>query len=477
VPQLSRSEQLVFGLGGSVYAAKEAAYAIFVLLFYTQVLGLSGSLTGLVMALAVVWDAVTDPLIGGWSDRLHSRWGRRHPFMVAGALPLGFGFLGLFAPPDSVVENSTNLALWLLFWSLWIRTSITLFSIPHLAMVAELTTDYHQRSELMSIRLAFMFLTTVLLPALAFAILFPEVDGQDGRFLRDNYPAYGWWSAIVVWVAAAIVIWGTRRHIPNIRISAERMPSGPGLAGMVRDFLRTLGNRNFRNILFYDLAASASYGTLITLNILAATYYWELSSMEISILLAGPSLLAVPLAVWSVKPLGRMMAKHTLLQICIGLMILDAAWILPLRMWDLIPANGHPLVFALLLLQMLIWMYLFMLRVVSAFSIIADVTDEHELDHGLRQEGTFYSAMAFTTKLAAAVGPLFGGLALDVIGLQEGMSPGQIPAGTLDGLAIAMTVGVVPLLGLAWYFTFRISMSEEHLANIQSQLSERAANR
>ena len=126
---------------------------------------------------------------------------------------------------------------------------------------------------------------------------------------------------------------------------------------------------------------------------------------------------------------------------------------------------------------MLIWMYLFMLRVVSAFSIIADVTDEHELDHGLRQEGTFYSAMAFTTKLAAAVGPLFGGLALDVIGLQEGMSPGQIPAGTLDGLAIAMTVGVVPLLGLAWYFTFRISMSEEHLANIQSQLSERAANR
>jgi GPH family glycoside/pentoside/hexuronide:cation symporter len=474
---LSRRERLVFGLGGSVYAVKEAAYAIFVLLFYTQVLGLNGSMTGLVMALAILWDAVTDPMVGSWSDRLQSRWGRRHPFMVAGAFPLGIGFVALFAPPQSVIEDTNLLAGWLLFWSLWIRTAVTLFAIPHLAMVAELTNDYHERSDLLGSRLGFLFLTTVCLPAFGLAFLFPEQNGVDGRFVISNYPAYGWLSAVVAWVTAVIVIVGTRHHIPNIRVSADRVPTSLGLAGMARDFLSLLRNRNFRNILIYDIVASASYGAMITLNILTGTYYWELSTTQMSILLAGPSLIAVPLAIASIKPLGRMMSKHTQLQWALGLMLLNSGWVFPLRMWDIIPANGHPLVFGLLLLHMMIFMYLFMIRVVSAFSIIADVTDEHELEHGVRQEASFFSAMAFTSKFAAAAGPLFGGVALDLIGLQEGVAPGAVPPATLDGLAIAMTVGTVPLLGLACSFSMRIYMSEQKLRDIHIGLAAKKRER
>ncbi|HBO12228.1 MAG TPA: sugar transporter, partial [Halieaceae bacterium] len=84
-----------YGAGGAVYAVKEAAYTMFVLLFYTQVLGLNGSLTGAVIAISLVWDALSDPLTGVLSDRLRSRHGRRHPFMVASILPIGLGFLGL----------------------------------------------------------------------------------------------------------------------------------------------------------------------------------------------------------------------------------------------------------------------------------------------------------------------------------------------------------------------------------------------
>ena len=68
-----------YGAGGAVYAVKEAAYTMFVLLFYTQVLGLNGSLTGAVIAISLVWDALSDPLTGVLSDRLRSRHGRRHP--------------------------------------------------------------------------------------------------------------------------------------------------------------------------------------------------------------------------------------------------------------------------------------------------------------------------------------------------------------------------------------------------------------
>ena len=100
---------------GSInFAIKDAAFAMFVLLFYKQVLGLSGSLTGLAIFISVLWDAVSDPLVGAWSDRLHTRWGRRHPMLLAGALPLGLSFVMLFHPPDFVLGTQWPLFGWLL---------------------------------------------------------------------------------------------------------------------------------------------------------------------------------------------------------------------------------------------------------------------------------------------------------------------------------------------------------------------------
>lgn len=465
---LSLKSRLYFGMGGSVYAVKEAAYIIFVLLFYNQVLGLSGSATGFVLFLSVVWDAISDPLVGTWSDRFNSRWGRRHPFMVAGAIPLGIGFLGLFMPPQAVIDNSTLLAAWLLFWSLWIRTAITLFALPHLALTTELSKDYHERSQLLGTRMGFLFLTTVGLPAFALFFIFGEADGQDGRFMADNYATYGFLSCVLVWTLAALTIRGTRDAASDTQNTS---PPGAGLPALLTDFIKVLHNRNIRQILYYDLAASTSYGIMMTLAAFTSLYYWEISAIQTSILLAGPALLAVPLALLSIKPLGQRYPKHKILNIVIALMLLDAAWMYPLRMWDLIPANGHWSIFAMLLLQMFIWLYLFLLRVVAAMSLVADFTDEHELEHGTRQEAGLYSALSFTSKLASATGPLFGGIMLDVVGLQEGTLPSDASAGTLDGLALGTSFGIIVPLVIAWYFTYKISMTEQRLQEIQAQLA------
>jgi GPH family glycoside/pentoside/hexuronide:cation symporter len=463
-------KRIFFGLGGSVFAVKEAAYVVFVLVFYNQVLGLSGSVTGFVLFLSVLWDAISDPLVGTWSDRVNSRWGRRHPFMVAGAIPLGIGLVGLFAPPQAVVDNPMLLAAWLLFWSLWIRTAVTLFALPHLALTTELTNGYHERSQLLGMRMGFLFLTTVGLPAFGLFFIFGETDGEDGRFLADNYVTYGWLSCWLVWLFSALAILGTRKTgtAGNMAVASEA-----GDQGLLSDFLRVLHNRNIRQLLYYDLAASVSYGIGITLISFSSLYYWEISAAQTSILLAGPALLAVPLALLSIKPLSKRFPKHRLLGGIVALMLLDAAWMYALRMNGLIPANGHWTIFAMLLIQMFIWLYLFLLRVVTSMSIVADLTDEHELNHGTRQEAGLYSAMSFTTKLASAAGPLFGGVVLDVIGLQESTLPGTAGEGTLDGLAVATTFGVIVPLLLAWYFTFNNSMTEEQLHIIQAELAAR----
>jgi Na+/melibiose symporter-like transporter len=133
------------------------------------------------------------------------------------------------------------------------------------------------------------------------------------------------------------------------------------------------------------------------------------------------------------------------------------------------------LVLGLLLLQNALFIYLFVLRNVAGYSITADITDEHESTSGKRQEGGFYSALAFTTKLASAAGPLYAGVALDIIGLSEGMMPGTINQTILDALVWVMAIGVIPLMLIAWYFTFRVSMSEEQLTEIQASIRARNA--
>lgn len=462
-------------MGGAVYAVKEAAYIMFVLLFYTQVLGLSGSITGIALFISILWDGVSDPIVGTWSDRFRSRWGRRHPFMILGAFPLGLGFIALFSPPEFVVASSTLLGIWLLVCSLWIRTMLTLFAIPHLALVAEMTQNYHERSRLLGMRTGFMFLMALLLPAFSLYFLFTETGGEDGRFIVENYTIYGWISAGLVWGLSIFTIRGTWKYIGNTQVAIEKMPTSKGLRGMWQDFMTTFQSVNFRNLLYYDVAASASYGIAVALNIIIWTYYWGIDAEETGLILGLSVVMAVPLALLTLKPISHRLPKHRIVSLAVICMLIDVSWMYPLRLLDLLPANGHPVIFWSLTLQNMLFMYFFILRITSAYSITADLTDEHEVRSGKRQEGGFNSVFAFTSKLGNATGPLFGGFALDMIGLKEGMAPGEVDQTVLDGLLWAIGIGVVPLMLVALYYTTRFSMTEQQLLDIQNELALRRA--
>ncbi len=91
--RLSPGIKLAYASGTITFAVKDVAFVNFVLFYYYQVLGVSGSLTGLALLFATISDAITDPLMGSFSDQFRSRWGRRHPFMVMGFLPWDALFL------------------------------------------------------------------------------------------------------------------------------------------------------------------------------------------------------------------------------------------------------------------------------------------------------------------------------------------------------------------------------------------------
>ena len=117
-------------------------------------MGLSGTLVGAAVLIALIVDAITDPIMGGISDEWRSKlWGRRHLFMLLSAIPTGLGLWFIFSPPLSL--SNTNLFIWMLGFTILVRLGLTLFYVPYLALNAELTESYDERTQISSLRTIF----------------------------------------------------------------------------------------------------------------------------------------------------------------------------------------------------------------------------------------------------------------------------------------------------------------------------------
>ncbi len=139
--------RVAFGVGATSETLCLYSLSLLGMFYYNQVLGLDVLLAGLVPTIAMFADAISDPLVGSMSDRWCSkRWGRRHPFMFAAPIPVATCFWCVFNPPGSL--DGGSLFAWFLTWSILLRTFMTVFLVPHLAMGAELAKEYTERTKI-----------------------------------------------------------------------------------------------------------------------------------------------------------------------------------------------------------------------------------------------------------------------------------------------------------------------------------------
>ena len=184
--------KVAYGFGSVAYGVKNGGFDYFLLLFYSQVAGLDARLVGIAITTALIVDAVSDPIVGYWSDNLRSRWGRRHPFMYAAALPVALSYFLVWNPPAD--GSQTTLFLYLLTLAVVIRTLITAYETPCSALAPELTFDYVERSSLLSYRSYFGWTGGNAMTVLMFFFLFPAMATEaipDGRFNRESYALMG----------------------------------------------------------------------------------------------------------------------------------------------------------------------------------------------------------------------------------------------------------------------------------------------
>ena len=414
---------------GALEEAMIGAASIATMLFYNQVLGVSPGLCGTVFLIASIIDAISDPLVGTWSDRFRSRWGRRHPFMLFSIAPLTLGFYLMYAPPDGLSE--LQYFWWFLGTMTILRLGKTFYAIPHDALGAELTDDYHERTSVFGYNSVIGMSSGILLTVLVLVVIFPTAEGYENGLLNPTrYPILA--SAGAVWICLTLLVcvYGTRDQIPKLhRTNRERLPPGT----YWRDLRSLLTSRSYISICAAWLVMATSGGVLVVVSTYTYIFAYELSTEQITLqrfaILPG-ALIALPLATWFTKRLDKKMTVVYTSMVCATLVGLPHV----LRMLGWFPENDStwllPALFGLLFLGFLA------LPVVPIVidSQLVDVADEHEFRTGRRSEGVVFSIRTFAIKATVGIGSLIGGFGLELIDFPDNATQETMTPETLNGL-------------------------------------------
>lgn len=445
--KLPVSIKTYFGVGQVAEGVKNTGFTTFLLFYYNSVLGLPGTYAGIALLIALVFDAVTDPVVGSLSDTFRHRWGRRHPFMVVSAIPLAVTFGLIFSPPAGLGE--LGLFLWLTVFAVLVRASMTLYHVPHMALGAELSADYTERTVVVAYRSAFGALGVALVIGLGWTVFFADVDGELGRLDPLNYRSFGWTLGAVMLVAILVSAWGTRSTIPSLPQAPEHPPPFR-VSRLIGEFKEALENRSFRALVVGLIVFFATRGIQDALNVHMGTYFWNLSASQIQLQQAS----MIPAFVFGLPfwvSMTRYVDKGTSFLIGIALLAFFTMLSPLLQIVGWYPPPESPAYLGILIGCSVFAVFGATAGVVNAGSMIADVTDEHELRTGLRQEGIFFAALAFAIKATVGVGQFVAGVGIDAIGLSAGATPDSVSAETIRSLGILYGPGTA-VLGAASVF-------------------------
>jgi len=463
-PKVPLSTKLLYGFGSIAFGVKDTGFGFFLLLYYNQVVGLPQSWVGLGIMGVLVCDAFFDPVVGYVSDHLRSRWGRRHPFMYASAIPVGVSYLFLFNPPSGLGERA--LLAYFVATAILVRFSITLYQIPSTALVAELTEDYDERTSLLGYRFFFGWWGGLTMAVLAYAFfLQPDAAHPVGVLNPAGYRHYGIASSILMVLSILVSAIGTHREIPRLRQPPPRRAAGAGHT--FRELRETFANRSFRMLfvsaIFWAMAAGLSSALSIYFN----TYFWELDSSAISVLVLGnfpAAIIALFLAPLLSRRLGK--KRAAILIATLGLLLAPVPVLFRLLGW--MPANQSPLLVPLLFTQSSIEVCLIITASILVSSMVADVVEESEIATGRRSEGVFFAARSFVEKSVSGIGVFASTLLLGAIGFPRDAQPGAVDAGVVRNLGVSYVPILVFLYGAGIVFVagYRISR-ETHAANLR----------
>ncbi|MGH6986974.1 MAG: MFS transporter [Caulobacteraceae bacterium] len=466
--RLDLSTKLFYGSGSIAFGVKDNGFSYLLLIFYNQVVGLSAAAVGLAIMIAMVFDAFLDPIVGQASDNTRSRWGRRHPYMYAAALPVALTYFALWNPPH---WGQRALFFYLIVSAIIIRTFISFYEVPSSALSAELTKGYDERTVLLSFRYFFGWIGGLTLNLIAFAVLLrPDATHKVGQLNPAGYARYGIVAAAVMFVAILISAIGTHRHIPSFTVPPKRRL---GLLAMAREMISTWSHRSFLMLTLSGLATAMAAGIGAAMNNYFNTFFWEFTARQIAIFTAGVFASAI-LALIGAPILSRKFGKRPSAMGLIALSVTVGVAPLLLRLAGFFPPNHTILLLVIIFFTSITSTALGIAGSTMVSAMIADVVEDSELKTGRRAEGLFFSASSLIAKAVSGVGVFAAGLILAAIRFPNLAKPGHVAAPIIAHLAMVYVPIIAALYGTALVLMLGYKITRKGHLETLAELAARA---
>ena len=466
--KLSVRTKVLFA-SGALQEAVVTAGGIATVLFYNQLLGVSPGLVGTAFLIASAFDALSDPLIGAFTDRFRSKWGRRHPFMFASALPIGFSFYFLYQPADDLTE--IGYFVWLCFFLILLRLSQTLYLIPHDALGAELTDDYEERTSIFGYNYVATSALSLIVVGIFYAVIFPSNPEFDNGLLNPaGYFVLAAVGSVTIVFSVLTCTLGTVEQIPylhNVELGKKF-----SFANYITQLKALIKNISYLSACFSLLTIYSGLGIISVVSTYAYVYVYELSTEGMvwaSVAKSPGILIALPLLAY----LSRRMEKKTILIISTLATCVLVSLPHNLKMVDLFPSNDSVFLLFALFVPLLLAYMVFPVSAIIIDSQLADVADEHELRTGERSEGVIFSVRSFGIKTTQGVGGFLAGFGLEFIGFPENAEVGDLAGETITGLLFLNGPSYLAIYLLAVLFMTLYALDKKTHGEVLRQLEKK----
>ncbi len=464
--KIPMGDKVGYGIGNLSYGIIFQVIGTYIVFYSTAVIGISGSLVGAVVSISVLWDAMSDPLMGYFSDITRSKWfGRRHLYILIGSLTMPiFNFLLWTIRPEwpSIIKFISMLINLLL-----VKTCITVFTTPYTALGAELSSDYNERTSIQGIKTIFFLIGLMFATVMGFLVFFnPTPAYPIGQLNPEAYKNMGITTSLISLVFGLVCFFTTKKYIPYIsKYMKEDTQVKKSLKNLFSSFKLALKNENYKYVVYAYLFTNIASALISLLGIHVFTYTFKLDNMDIGIIfgvLFCISILSQPIWVKISMKIDKKPA--VLLGLAISI-IGSFIFLILVLMKDLIAGN---------------FLHIIPFSVVTGFgtgalfslpfSMIADTIDVDELTTGIRLEGVYYGSLTLFYKFSQSIAIFLVGILLDVIKF-DSQAPIQ-PESTLIILGLTIAIGGIISFILATKSYCKYGLNKNKISTIQNQIKE-----
>ncbi len=436
--------KLMYGSGDLGFSITSTIVAAYFAIFLTDVIGVRAEIVAIAFFIGRTWDYVNDPLFGYISDRTRTRWGRRRPYLLFGPIPFAIAFTMMWWKPP--IQTEIGLVIYYTFAFVLYDAAATLCYMPFFALTPEMTSNYDERTSLMSARALFSIVGSLL----AYPIP-PMIIGGFSPDHTSNVFLMGIIFAIFSAIPLYVVFFGTKERPEYIQ---QKQP------GLIESIKASLKNRPF------IFGAGIYLFTWFTIDLLMFVLIYfikhvvdrESSTDLITAVIFIVAIFALPLWTWTSRKLNKRLAY------IIGMAFLAGVLLV------LINLNPSTPLLYILVLCVLAGIGVSAAHVIP-WSIIPDAIEYGELKTGERHEGMFYSLISLSQKIASSFAIPLGLLVLG----KAGYIPNSVEQPASAILGIRIVTGPLPAVMICCGILFAVfyPLGREGYTQITRELEAR----